>query len=77
MNELDVRELRERLSAVGQYVYEIRAPMTEGYRNAPLDVKVGLEGLERSLDDLDRKLAKIDGRGAVGGEVVLREERRR
>lgn len=71
---IDVRRLRERLNAVGQYLYELRSPMMEGYRRAALDIKVDLEGLERALDDLDRKLAKIDGaKGAVGGAVRLGE----
>lgn len=74
---LRVRRLREQLNAVGEYVYQLRAPMKEGYRDAPAVIEGGLEEVEAILGGLDRHLAKLDGeKGAVGGAVVLREERR-
>jgi len=71
--ERSVRYYRERIAAVGQYLSDLRAPLREGYQQAPKMVEEGLTALLENTDALDRALAKSDARRAVGGEIRLAE----
>lgn len=72
-----MRYYRERLSAVQQYLYDLYAPMEEGYRpEVPEQVGDGLRDLLERCEELDRAWAKSDRKRAVGGEIELRAEAR-
>lgn len=68
---------RERLAAVGQYVYDyVLAPVKHGKDTMPLEPWETLCEIERLLGVADQQLARID-RSCVGGERVLVETSRK